>query len=111
MFGGIDGLGVCVNGLCDDDKRLSNTLNIGIKGLFVSIMFMEFSELFVVSVGVVCYILDVVMLGGVMVLSVLEVMNVFMEYVVGTLRLSVGRYIVERDVERGAVLLIDVVKR
>jgi cysteine desulfurase len=38
-------------------------------------------------------------------------MNVPMEYAVGTLRLSVGRHTVERDVERGAALLIDAAKR
>ena len=110
-LGGTDGSGVRVNGPRDDDKRLPNTLNIGIKGLLASITLMELSELLAASAGAACHTPDAATSGGATVSSVLEAMNVPMEYAVGTLRLSVGRHTVERDVERGAALLIDAAKR
>ena len=110
-LGGTDGSGVRVNGPRDDDKRLPNTLNIGIKGLLASITLMELSELLAASAGAACHTPDAATSGGATVSSVLEAMNVPMEYAVGTLRLSVGRHTVERDIERGAALLIDAAKR
>ena len=43
--------------------------------------------------------------------SVLEAMDVPMEYAIGTLRLSVGRHTTREDVEKGAALLIDAARR
>ena len=49
--------------------------------------------------------------GGATVSSVLEAMDVPMEYAIGTLRLSVGRHTTREDVEKGAALLIDAARR
>lgn len=110
-LGGADGSGVRVNGPSDDAKRLPNTLNIGIKGLLASITLMELGDLLAASAGAACHTPDAGAAGGATVSSVLEAMDVPMEYALGTLRLSVGRHTTREDIEKGATLLIDAARR
>lgn len=110
-LGGADGSGVRINGPSDESLRLPNTLNIGIKGLLASITLMELGELLAASAGAACHTPDAAAAGAATVSSVLEAMDVPMDYAIGTLRLSVGRHTTKADIERGAALLIEAAKR
>jgi cysteine desulfurase len=74
-------------------KRLPNTLSASFRGMEANIILDEMQGVFA-SAGAACHS------DHVEVSSVLEAMQVPMEYAMGTLRFSVGRYTTEQEIDR-----------
>jgi cysteine desulfurase len=75
------------------EKRLPNTLSASFRGMEANAILDELKGVYA-SAGAACHS-DHVELS-----SVLEAMQVPMEYAMGTLRFSVGRYTTEQDIDR-----------
>ena len=88
------------NGPADAAHRLPNTLSIGIAGVRSSELLNSLSEQLAASAGAACHS------HAAAVSSVLQAMDVPLEYAVGTLRLSTGRHTTEADVRKAAKLII-----
>lgn len=90
-----------VNGPSSPDQRLPNTLSISIKGLRASDLLMSLPDDLAASAGAACHSNDKATIS-----SVLQAMNVPMEFALGTLRLSTGRHTVKKDVDKAAELIV-----
>jgi len=77
-------------------KRLPNTLSASFRGMKANIILEELNGVYA-SAGAACHS------DHVEVSSVLEAMQVPLEYAMGTLRFSVGRYTTEREIDRALV--------
>ena len=75
------------------EKRLPNTLSAGFRGMEANVILDELQGVYA-SAGAACHS------DHVEVSSVLEAMQVPMEYAMGTLRFSVGRYTTEQEIDR-----------
>lgn len=75
------------------EKRLPNTLSVSFRGLEANTILSELSDV-AASAGAACHS------DRVEVSSVLEAMNVPLEYAMGTIRLSVGRFTTAQEVDR-----------
>ncbi len=76
------------------EKRLPNTSSIAFKGLEANTIVSELSEKVAVSAGAACHS------DNVEVSSVLEAMHVPIEYAMGTVRFSVGRFTTRDEIDR-----------
>jgi len=86
------------------DKRLPNTSSLSFRGLEANTILSELPGV-AASAGAACHV------GGVDVSSVLEAMNVPMEYAMGTIRISVGRSTTKAEIDKAADDLIAVAIR
>ena len=77
-------------------KRLPNTLSASFRGMEANIILEELEGVYA-SAGAACHS------DHVEVSSVLEAMQVPLEYAMGTLRFSVGRYTTEQEIDRALV--------
>jgi cysteine desulfurase len=75
------------------EKRLPNTSSIGFKGLEANTILAELENV-AASAGAACHS------DRIDVSSVLEAMNVPLEYAMGTLRFSVGRFTTPSEIDR-----------
>jgi len=85
--------------------RLPNTSSISFKGLEANTIVSELSERVAVSAGAACHS------ENVEVSSVLQAMAVPLEYAMGTIRFSVGRFTTRDELERALQQIIDVVEK
>ena len=92
-------ISVRVNGPSDANRRLPNTLSIGIQGVQSGALLATIKHKVAASAGSACHTG-----GGVS--AILKAMSVPMDYAVGTLRLSVGRHTTLKDVEAAADAII-----
>ncbi len=76
------------------EKRLPNTSSIGFKGLEANAVLDRMASSVAASAGSACHS------GSVSVSSVLKAMNVPLEYAMGTIRFSVGRYTSVQEIDR-----------
>jgi selenium donor protein len=86
-------------------KRLPNTSSIGFRNTEANTIVSELSEQVAVSAGAACHS------DRVDVSHVLQAMHVQLEYAMGTIRFSLGRFTNEQEVEQATEIIIDVVKR
>ncbi len=86
------------------EMRLPNTLSISFLGLDANTLLSELSEV-AASPGAACHA------GGVDVSHVLKAMGVPNDYSLGTIRLSVGRYTLEDEVDRAIEEIVNAVRR
>lgn len=86
------------------EKRLSNTCSISFPGLEANTILSELTEL-AASAGAACHS------DRVDVSSVLKAMNVPLEYAMGTIRLSVGRFTTVEEIDQALEAIVVVVKR
>jgi cysteine desulfurase NifS/selenium donor protein len=86
------------------DRRLPNTSSLSFRGLEANTILSELPDV-AASAGAACHA------GGVDVSSVLEAMNVPMEYAMGTVRISVGRSTTGEEIDKAADDLIAVADR
>jgi cysteine desulfurase len=88
------------------EKRLPNTLNIGVKGMEASALLNDLIMADIAaSAGSACHA------GSTTISHVLEAMKVPPEYAVGTLRLSVGKMTTEDEIDRAIAELAKAVQR
>jgi len=94
--------GVRING--HPDKRLPNTLSVSFKGLEANTILSELTEV-AASAGAACHS------DHVDVSSVLKAMDVQLEYAMGTLRFSVGRFTTVEEVDKALDAITRVVEK
>ncbi len=95
------GRDVRING--HPERRLPNTLSIGFRGVEADRVLANLPTV-AASAGAACHS-DLVEVS-----HVLQAMNAPTEYAMGTLRLSVGRFTTEAEVDRAAVEILEVVE-
>ncbi len=88
----------------DENNCLPNTLNISFQGMDVSLLFSEMREV-AASAGAACHTDEVD------ISHVLEAMKIPMEYAMGTLRLSTGKYSTLEEIENASKILVKKVKQ
>lgn len=98
----VDLRGFRING--HPEKRLPNTSSLSFRGLEAGAILSELSGV-AASAGAACH------RAGVDVSSVLEAMNLPLEYAMGTVRLSVGRLTTKEDIDKVAQDIKEVVSR
>jgi cysteine desulfurase len=86
------------------EKRLPNTLSVSFKGLEANNVLSELKNV-AASAGAACHS------DGVKVSSVLEAMHVPLEYAMGTIRFSVGRFTTAEEIDRSIDEVTHVVER
>ncbi len=86
-------------------KRLPNTSSICFKGLEANTIVSELSERVAVSAGAACHS------DTVDVSAVLEAMGVPVEYAMGTIRFSVGRFTTKEEIDNALTEIIKVVEK
>jgi cysteine desulfurase len=86
------------------EKRLPNTASIAFPGLEANTIISELTEV-AASAGAACHS------DSIDVSSVLEAMNVPIEYAMGTIRFSVGRFTTPEDIDQALEEITKVVKR
>lgn len=86
------------------EKRLPNTVSIGFKGLEANTIISELQNV-AASAGAACHS------DRVDVSSVLEAMNVPLEYAMGTIRFSVGRFTTADEIDRAVTEVTRVVEK
>ncbi len=86
------------------EKRLPNTCSISFRNLEANKILSELKTV-AASAGAACHS------DGVMVSSVLKAMNVPLEYAIGTIRLSVGRFTTEKEIDQAIKDIAKVVKK
>jgi selenium donor protein len=89
----------------DPDAGLPNTLSVSFRGLDASTLLAEISDRVAASAGAACHA------EGVDVSTVLEAMQVPLEYAMGTVRLSVGRTTTVEEVDTAIEIVCDTVQR
>ncbi len=92
-----------INGL--PEKRLPNTSSISFKGLEANTIISELSETVAASAGAACHS------ENVEISSVLEAIHLPLEYAMGTIRFSVGRFTTRDEVEAAIVEIGRVVEQ
>ncbi|WP_456407496.1 selenide, water dikinase SelD, partial [Caldithrix abyssi] len=86
-------------------KRLPNTLSLSFPGVEANLIVSQLSESVALSAGAACHS-DEVTLS-----HVLQAMHVPESIAMGTVRLSVGRFTTEEEIERAAKQIIDVIEK
>ena len=85
----------------DTDKYLSNTLSIAFEGMLSSSLLSMMGSKLCTSAGAACHSAEAISVS-----EVLRAVHCPLSYAIGTLRLSVGRYTTEQDVEDAAEIII-----
>ncbi len=88
-----------------DEMRLPNTLSLSFRDVDAGTLVAEIEENVAVSAGAACHA------EGVDISTVLEAMKVPVEWAMGTVRFSVGRYSTEEEVDRAVDIVADAVRR
>jgi cysteine desulfurase len=86
------------NGPMDPEHRLPNTLSVGIRNVHSGDLLAAVSDQVAASAGATCH-------GAAGISSVLEAMNVPIEFARGTLRLSLGPTTTQAQIDRAAAIL------
>ncbi|MBC8478649.1 MAG: cysteine desulfurase [Candidatus Delongbacteria bacterium] len=86
------------------DQRLPNTLSIGIPGIKADKVLIDIGEMVAASAGAACHT------ESVEISRVLREMRVPPEFATGTLRLSVGRYTTETEIDRALEMIVKAVQ-
>ncbi|NQT91416.1 MAG: cysteine desulfurase [Lentisphaerae bacterium] len=86
-------------------KRLPNTLSVGIQGVEANELLDEISDQVAASAGSACHS------GGVEISGVLKAMEVPVEWARGTLRLSTGRMTTREDISGAVGIITEAVER
>ncbi len=84
---------------------LPNTLSVGFRGLEASTLLAEVGDRVAASAGAACHA------AGVDVSTVLTAMKVPLEYAMGTVRFSVGRWTTEAEVDEAVQIVSEAVRR
>ncbi|MCG3153773.1 MAG: Cysteine desulfurase IscS [bacterium] len=79
---------------------LPNTLSVSFRGVQANTLLAEIGEQLAASAGAACHSADEIVIS-----HVLQAMQVPREYAMGTLRLSVGRYTTEEEIDRAVTVL------
>ena len=95
------GLDFILNG--HPEKRLPNTLSLSFRNVEANTVLSELSEV-AASAGAACHS------DQIDVSAVLEAMDVPVEYAMGTIRFSTGRFTTKDDIEKAAQVVIKVIK-
>jgi cysteine desulfurase NifS/selenium donor protein len=95
--------GVRLNG--HPEQRLPNTLSLSFHGLDANTILSEISDEVAASAGAACHT------GETSISATLKAMNVPMEYAMGTIRFSTGRFLTETDIKKASAAVIKVVSR
>ncbi len=82
------------------DYGLPNTLSVSFRGVPANTLLAEIGELLAVSAGAACHSAEEMVIS-----HVLQAMQVPREYAMGTLRLSLGRYTTEEEIDRAVAVL------
>jgi len=85
--------------------RLPNTLSLSFPGIEANTILSELAEEVAASAGAACHA------GETSMSATLKAMNVPVEYAMGTIRFSTGRFLSEQDVEHAAAAVVQVVSR
>jgi len=87
------------------EERLPNTLSLSFPGLEANTILSELADEVAASAGAACHA------GETTMSATLAAMQVPMEYAMGTIRFSTGRFLSEADIEKAAEAIIRVVGR
>jgi cysteine desulfurase len=87
------------------ELRLPNTSSISFKGLEANTIVAELGDKVAVSAGAACHS------HSIEVSSVLSAMNVPVEYAMGTVRFSVGRFTTKEDIDKAIIEIKNVIQR
>ncbi len=101
LAAGVDG--VRLNG--HPSERLPNTLSVSFRGIEVDRLQSELWDDVAASAGAACHS------AGVTVSSVLQAMGVPLEYAMGTLRFSTGRFTTVDEIDRAVEVIVGAVRR
>ncbi|MEJ2543126.1 MAG: cysteine desulfurase family protein [Calditrichaceae bacterium] len=85
------------------ERRLPNTSSICFKGIEANAILEELGDKVAVSAGAACHS------HSVKISSVLEAMKVPMEYAMGTIRFSVGRFTKEEDIDKAIIEIKNII--
>jgi cysteine desulfurase len=86
------------------EQRLPNTLSVAFPGCIADELLDSLSDVLAASAGAACHA------GAATVSHVLQAMKVDPQIAAATVRLSVGRFTTEEEVERGAEMILNAVK-
>jgi selenium donor protein len=89
----------------DFDQGLPNTLSVGFRGVEADTLLAEIGDRVAASAGAACHA------EGVDLSTVLEAMKVPMEYAMGTVRFSVGRYTSAEEIDATVAIVSEAVQR
>ena len=81
------------------ERRLPNTLNISLRGIEANTLLARIGDVVAASAGAACHA------GAVEASPVLQAMGVPLEWAMGTLRLSVGRFTTPAEVDRAVTII------
>ena len=81
------------------EKRLPNTLNVGIRGIKADLLLSAIQEFVAASAGAACHS------GGTTISSVLRAMNVPEEWALGTLRLTTGKMTTVDEIDEAVAVI------
>ena len=85
------------------DERLPNTLSVGFRGIEANTLLAKIVDRVAVSAGAACHA------DGVDVSSVLQAMDVPMEFAMGTVRFSVGKISTAAEINRAVQVIVEAV--
>jgi len=88
------------------DSCLPNTLSVSFRGVHANTLVTEIGEQLAASAGAACHSADEIVIS-----HVLQAMHVPLEYAMGTLRLSIGRYTTEEEIDTAVTVLATSVKK
>jgi cysteine desulfurase NifS/selenium donor protein len=86
------------------EKRLPNTLSLSFRGIEANTLLSEIGDEVAASAGAACHTDDID------VSAVLEAMGVPVEWAMGTVRFSVGRYTTEEEIDKAIPIVADAVR-
>lgn len=87
------------------ERRLPNTLSLSFRAIEANTLLSEINDSVAASAGAACHA------GDVDVSSVLEAMKVPIEWAMGTVRFSTGRYTTEEEIDEAARTIVNAVRR
>jgi cysteine desulfurase len=87
------------------EKRLPNTLSLSFRGIEANTLLSEIGERVAASAGAACHS------DSIDVSAVLEAMKVPIEWAMGTVRFSVGRYTTSEEIDRATTIVSEAVRR
>ncbi|NHI82800.1 MAG: selenide, water dikinase SelD [Candidatus Thorarchaeota archaeon] len=87
------------------EKRLPNTLSLSFRNVEANTLLSEIGDRVAASAGAACHAEEVE------VSQVLQAMDVPLEWAMGTIRFSVGKYTTKEDIEQAATIVTEAVRR
>ncbi len=86
------------------EQRLPNTLSVGFRGVEANTLLVTIADRVAASAGAACHA------AGFDVSSVLQAMNVPLDYAMGTVRFSVGKMSTAAEIDRAVRVLVDALR-